>query len=80
MKIEMGESLIFSWLRHIKECQIVQANWKPSSKWELSNIEQIIRLKNLPDERFHKLYQYDLYKGNRSVLQIIAQAEIDMID
>lgn len=79
MKIEMGESLIFSWLRHIKECQIVQANWKPSSKWELSNIEQIIRLKNLSDERFHKLYQYDLYKGNRSVLQIIAQAEIDVI-
>ena len=30
MKIEMGESLFYSWLRHVKECQIVQTNWKVS--------------------------------------------------
>ena len=44
MKSEMRESLILSWLRHIKECQIVQTNWKPSSKWELKGIEQIEKL------------------------------------
>lgn len=37
MKIEMGESLLLSWLRHIKECQLVQTNWKPSAKWEFKN-------------------------------------------
>lgn len=79
MKIEMGESLILSWLRHIKECQIVQTNWKPSAKWELCDAEQVDRLKTLSDERFRELYQYDLYKGNSSVLQIIAQAEIDVV-
>lgn len=79
MKIEMGESLILSWLRHIKECQIVQTNWKPSAKWELNGAEQIDRLKALSDERFRELYQYDLYKGSSSVLQIISQAEIDVI-
>ncbi|MEG2686875.1 MAG: hypothetical protein RR954_07135 [Christensenellaceae bacterium] len=79
MKIEMGESLILSWLRHIKECQIVQTNWKPSTKWELCDVEQVDRLKSLSDERFRELYQYDLYKGNSSILQIIAQAEIDVI-
>ena len=26
MKIEMGESLIYSWLRHEKLCQLVQTN------------------------------------------------------
>ena len=37
MKIEMGESLFYSWLRHVKECQIVQTNWKPSSQWLAQN-------------------------------------------
>jgi len=32
MKIEMGESLLYSWLRHVKECQIAQTNWKVSPK------------------------------------------------
>lgn len=39
MKIEIGESLMISWLRHIKECQIAQTNWKPSPKWEINDIE-----------------------------------------
>lgn len=38
MKIEVGESLLLSWLQHIKECQIVQTNWKASNKWQLSII------------------------------------------
>ena len=37
MKIEMGKSLFYSWLRHVKECQIVQTNWMTSSQWQLSN-------------------------------------------
>ncbi len=28
MKIEMGESLIYSWLRHEKQCQLAQTNGK----------------------------------------------------
>jgi hypothetical protein len=46
MKIEMGESLILSWLKHVKNCQIVQINWKPFTKaWNTYNdinIEEII--------------------------------------
>ena len=34
MKLEMGESLFYSWLRHVKGCQIVQTNWKISSSWQ----------------------------------------------
>ncbi len=44
MKIEMGESLLYSWLRHVKECQIVQTNWKVSSKWDLKNADKILEI------------------------------------
>jgi len=30
MKIEMGESIVYSWLKHCKGCGIVQLNWRPS--------------------------------------------------
>ena len=44
MKIEMGESLFYSWLRHVKDCQIVQTNWKgyiaKSSKSFINNQER----------------------------------------
>ena len=33
MKIEIGESLCYSYLRHVKECWLVQANWKASENW-----------------------------------------------
>lgn len=34
MKIEIGESLAYSWLRHVRQCWLVQANWKFSEHWE----------------------------------------------
>ena len=33
MKIEIGESLGYSYLRHVKQCWLVQANWKVSEHW-----------------------------------------------
>jgi hypothetical protein len=33
MKIDIGESLVFSYLRHVKNCFIIQPNWKPSGNW-----------------------------------------------
>lgn len=79
MKIEIGESLILSWLRHIKECQIAQTNWKASSKWNLKDLEVLEQLKTESSEHFKNQFGYDLYKGNSSLTQIIAQAEIDVI-
>jgi len=34
MKIEIGESIVYSWLKHIKKCKIIQLNWKVSINWE----------------------------------------------
>ena len=34
MKIEIGESLALSYLKHVKNCVIYQTNWKSSSQWD----------------------------------------------
>jgi hypothetical protein len=79
MKIEIGESLILSWLKHIKECQLVQTNWKPSNKWELKHKEDLEQLLHESDNAFESKYGYDIYKGNSGIAQILTQAEIDVL-
>lgn len=37
MKIEIAESMVYSWLRKVRNCRIVQTNWKPAPEWERSN-------------------------------------------
>ena len=72
MKIEMGESLIFSWLKHAKECKIVQLNWKPSDFWNTTNEQEAIDLFKIIEQHFpvFKNSKYD---------QLIKQAEIDAL-
>lgn len=79
MKIEIGESLLLSWLRHIKECQLVQTNWKASPRWELKNKEILELLMQNSANIFKEKYGYDLYKGNSGIEQVVAQAEIDVL-
>jgi len=74
VKVEMGESLMYSWLRHVKECQVVQTNWKASSQWTLYNEDRLNSLK----EQYDAYYGADLFKG-RSLAQVLAQAEIDVM-
>lgn len=77
MKIEMGESLFYSWLRHVKECQIVQTNWKVSPKWKIENEKVLFRLMSSVDEHFYKKYGYRVFKKNTSIAQLLRQAECD---
>ena len=79
MKIEMGESLFYSWLRHVKECQLVQTNWKVSPKWTLRHEEELERLMKLVDGHFHTQYRYSIFKQNSSLAQIIQQGECDAV-
>ena len=78
MKIEMGESLLYSWLRHVKECQVVQTNWKASPQWELKNREDISSLIEFSKDSFSKQLQYEIYK-DISLEQFLMQAEIDVL-
>lgn len=76
MKIEMGENLFYSWLRHVKGCTIVQNNWKTSPKWNACNMEDVERLKEATEKKFSS---YEVFKKNSSVAQIMQQGECDAI-
>lgn len=69
MKIEMGESLIYSWLRHSVGCQIAQLNWKTAS----INTERLKTVEEL----------YNIFKEkmqlNSTLPQFLTQAEIDVL-
>ena len=77
MKIEMGESLLQSYLKHVKNCLISQTNWKTSSNW---NIDSSCR------DRLEYIYNKirtnnqfsDVFKKNE-LDQILKQAEIDVL-
>lgn len=34
MKIEIGESLLQSYLKNVKECILTQTNWKTAASWK----------------------------------------------
>lgn len=79
MKIEMGESLGASWLKHVKKCQIVQTNWKSSPCWELRHDEH--ELSGFMDKvgQFFAVQGLDIFKNNANFNQIMRQAECDVI-
>lgn len=79
MKIEMGESLFYSWLRHVKDCKIVQNNWKVSPQWALEHEDDLEKLMKAGDELFLSKYNYNIFKKNASMLQILQQGECDVI-
>ncbi len=79
MKIEMGESLFYSWLRHVKECQIVQTNWTTSSQWQLNHEDRLEEIMSTTDKFFSNRYGYSIYKKTSSLSQLLQQAECDAI-
>lgn len=79
MKIEMGESLFYSWLRHVKECQVVQTNWKASPQWQLQHEDELLELMKITDKHFSDKYGYKIYKKNASMSQLIQQGECDAL-
>ncbi len=79
MKIEVAESLFLSWLRHIRECRIAQLNWKTSKIWESTHLERVESLFTDCQNYFSKHHALDLFRGNKSVAQLLQQAEIDAL-
>ncbi|MCR9222422.1 MAG: hypothetical protein NXI21_19550 [Alphaproteobacteria bacterium] len=80
MKIEMGESIMVSWLKHVKNCQIIQSNWKPSVKtWESYQEEEVDRVFNSLKELFLEKYSMNVFNEKTSISQVIQQGEIDIL-
>ena len=77
MKIEIGESLALSYLKHVKKCVIYQTNWKSSSQWAFLGGEKDA------GEAFEKLVKDGLLsfpgKTKPSFSQFLKQAEIDIL-
>ena len=76
MKIDMMESLGYSFLRHVQDCWIVQTNWKASidgvsdTEWK--------RLTKQFDE-MRRRFGDDVFEGTETVQQLLRQAEIDVV-
>lgn len=77
MKIEIGENLIASYLRHVEDCRIVQTNWKTSSQWKITEYEEK-KSRELFDKIKSSPLFSEVFKNNRYD-QLIKQAEIDVI-
>ena len=78
MKIEIGESLCYSYLRHVKRCWLVQSNWKVSEHWhkqrtdeELEDLFRSMRDRFDPDGR--------VLKQTKDAGQFLKQGEIDVV-
>ena len=82
MKIEIGESLALSYLKHVKKCVLYQNNWKISSKWAKPDEEEN---KNKDDKTVEgKIFKEikevfkDIFKSD-TLKQTLKQAEIDAL-
>ncbi|MDE6725313.1 MAG: hypothetical protein K2J79_06880, partial [Ruminiclostridium sp.] len=78
MKIEMCESLFYSWLRHVKGCQLVQTNWKPSPQWTVENREKVEEPMRETDVYFQSKYGYTAFNGC-SLSQLMSQAKPTLV-
>jgi len=73
MKVEIGESLIRSWLRHIENCELAELNWKPSPLWEKHNVALVERY-------FEKgLSIWPEAFGKNKLQQLLKQSEVDVL-
>ena len=75
MKIEVGESLACSYLRHVKRCWIVQANWKASDDWEQRQDAEA--LFSEMKKRFDR--DDSVFKKTKHAGQVLKQGEIDVV-
>ena len=79
MKIEMLESLGCSYLRHVKSCWIVQANWKTSDAWsKRQSTDNLDLLFQAMKARFDDDTK-QVFKGTIGVEQFLKQAEVDIM-
>lgn len=79
MKTEMGESLVYSWLRHVKLCQLTQTNWKTSPNWKLDNEEILKQFMAVAEKQFLQIYDRNVFKGTILMTQLLRQGEIDAL-
>jgi hypothetical protein len=73
MKIEIGESLALSYLKHVKKCVIYQNNWKISSKWDKPE-------NDMAEDIFHKIKHIEEYIKEKGLENKIEKNAIEVFD
>lgn len=78
MKLDMAESLCCSYLRHVKQCWVVQSNWKVSEHWDKNESDQ--ELEQLFTS-MRGLFDTDgsVFKKTTGAGQFLKQGEIDVV-
>jgi len=72
VKIEIAESLLRSWLRHVRGCEFAELNWKASPEW-LPKSDEITELFDTAHELWPEAF------GKNSYEQLLRQAEVDVL-
>jgi hypothetical protein len=75
MKVEIGESLVRTWVRHCRGCQLAELNWKPSPIWPgeiTAEHEQWYR-------EGAAEFSEKVLKKTSSLSQFLDQAEVDVL-
>ncbi len=82
MKVEIGESLGYSYLRHVQRCWLVQTNWKASEHWvkRLTDDELEQEFGSMRDKlESHGSVFKGTFKRTATCRQFLKQAEIDVV-
>ena len=79
MKIEIAESLCYTWLRHVKGCQIAQTNWTSPINKEPLHWNELMEIKTRTEEYFKNKYNLNIFPEKMRLEQILRQSEIDAI-
>lgn len=77
MKVEIGESLGYSFLRHVAGCWLVQTNWKASDHWTVSNLGELEQSFRAMREKFDP--DGSVFGKTSSSSQLLKQGEIDVV-
>jgi hypothetical protein len=78
VKIEIGESLIYSWLRHVQGCVVTQLNWKPSPTWSVAKERELMETFEAIRNFASQDISVQIFK-NGDLRQFIRQAEVDVL-
>ena len=76
MKIEMGESLCYSYLRHVKQCWLVQMNWEVSSHWTRHKSSEELQARF---ESMQMNFGGETFKKTKEAAQFLKQSEVDLV-
>lgn len=78
MKLEICESLILSWLRHVQGCVVAQTNWKPSPTWQVARENELSQLFEAVQNFASQNIGVQIFKKG-GFTQFIRQAEVDVL-